>query len=241
VHWPAPSQLRAHPAMAGQSPAGSVPAAAGIVWHPALPHRATVHGVLGAGQPVAPWHSPELHVVPLVQTSPSSQLAPSLPGVDPQPVAGSQVATSHGDAGVGQVRVAPPLQAPSTQAWPIVHRSPDEQAAPLVTLATTQPLPGTQVAVWQGFVEALHWTGAPPRQRPARQVVPTVHASPSSHGEPSARLAKPQLPSSALQAPTRQEFPGPGPGQLTPAHRPPPASGGVAPSVAVPPSGGAAP
>jgi hypothetical protein len=93
VQRPAPSQLRVQLPTAGQSPPGSVPAAAFTVSQPVAPHRTSVHGALGAGQPVPPWQRPEPQVVPLVQTSPSSQLTPSLPGAEPHPVAGLQVAT----------------------------------------------------------------------------------------------------------------------------------------------------
>jgi hypothetical protein len=115
VQYPEPSQLLTHPPIAGQSPRGSVPAAAGTVSQPTVPQRTNVHGAVGDGQPLPPWQSPEPQTVALVQTSPSSHDAPSLPGVDPHPVAGSHVAASHGDAGVGQTRVAPPPQSPSMQ------------------------------------------------------------------------------------------------------------------------------
>jgi hypothetical protein len=177
-------------------------------------------------------------VVAVVQISPSSHEEPSLPGLKPQPVIGSHVATSHGDVEGKHPRDAPPLQAPLRHDSPMTHLSPEEHAAPLPTFETTQPVPTTQVAVWQGFVGRAHWRLAPPPHIPALHVVPTVQTLPSSQGVPSAALTMPQFPFDGSQAPTLHGFAGVCPGQLTPAHRLPPASGCVPPSV--PASGGLA-
>jgi hypothetical protein len=54
VQLPAPSQLRAQLPIAGQSPRGSVPAAASIVWHPIEPHTAIVQAAVGWAQLAPP-------------------------------------------------------------------------------------------------------------------------------------------------------------------------------------------
>jgi len=162
--------------------------------------------------------------VPVVQTSPSSQEAPSLPGLNPHPTAGSHDGTWHADADPKQARDAPPLHAPLMQDCPMTHLSPDEQAAPSPTSDTTQPLPTTQATVWQGLAGWAHWTGTPPPQAPAVQVVPTVQTLLSSQGVPLATATMLQLPFVGSQAPILHGLAGTGPRQLTPMHAllPPP-------------------
>ena len=79
-----------------------------------------------------------------------------------------------------QERFAVGRQAVPTQLSPRVHASPSSQEP--VTISYTQPETESHASAVQGL-SSWHITGVPPEHMPAEQFSPSVHASPSSHGD----------------------------------------------------------
>ena len=115
-----------------------------------------------------------------------------------------QPSAVHGLPSVQRV-ATPDVQAPCTQTSFAEHGfDAVGQGAPFATLATTQPLSGTQVEAVQGL-ESSQLGGGPPTQTPRMQESPVVHRLPSSHEAPVGRATCWQ-PSVVSQLSVVQEF-----------------------------------
>jgi hypothetical protein len=171
-----------------------------------------VHGFASSGQSIAlpPPHAPAVHVVLEVHALPSSQLVPFATGVEPQPVAESQLSAVQGLPSPGQKTVEPPPHAPAVHVLPSVHWSPSSQAVPLPpTGSLTQPSAASQRSTVHGLPSSAHVVPIMGSHEPAMQTVDDVHAFASSHEVPSITFAKPQ-PVAASQSGTVQGLPSSG-------------------------------
>ena len=131
---------------------------------------------------MVPRHRPALQASPLVHARPSLQSVPSgLLGLLHTPVTAEHVpAVWHWSLAV-QWRGLPPTQSPDWQVSPRVQGLPSSQSAPSPLAGFEHvPVVGLHVpALWQAS-RAVHSTGLPPTQRPARsQVSVWVQAFPS--------------------------------------------------------------
>lgn len=146
---------------------------------------------------------------PLVQTSPTVHGLPSLHpvpfgagGFEQDPVPGLQVpATWHWSIDA-QITGLPGKQAPATQTSASVQRLPSLHAVPSGFAGFEHaPVKGLHVpATWHGSL-AVQVTGLPPKQVPASQKSPCVHALPSLHGVPFGAGGFEQSPVTGLQIP----------------------------------------
>jgi len=105
-----------------------------------------------------PMHTPAAQVSPLLQASPSSQVAAA--GRNTQlPDLGSQLSAVQGLLSLQAAVAVPGLQAPAAQVSPWVQALPSEHA-PLLSLWAQAPC-GSQVSSVQGLPSS-HWAGVQP-------------------------------------------------------------------------------
>ena len=129
--------------------------------HPLALLHASVVQELPSSQLIAlpPPQVPPLQVSPLVHLSPSSQVPPSLPLVNKQPLLGSHESTVQASPSLQVFAV--PLQVLPTQPSSVVQPLPSSQAVPAVTVVWTQPVGAVQESAVQGL-PSLQLVALPP-------------------------------------------------------------------------------
>ena len=130
-------------------------------------------------------HTPPPQTSPVVHGLPSLQAAVLAVAVQPLTLSQASVVQAFLSS---QTVAAPPTQAPALHASAVVHALPSEQGA--VLAGATQPLPGSQASVVQGFLSSQKG-GAPPLQTPLAHASWPVQALPSSQAPVSATAWQP--------------------------------------------------
>ncbi len=139
-------------------------------------HVSSVQGKPSLQVNALPLHKPFAHASASVQALLSVQVAPSLPAVAVQPIAGSQASAVQGFSSL-QVLVVP------VQIWPThvsetVHALLSSQPVPASASACAQPTLVVQLSIEQGLLSS-HGSMPVGTQLPPEHVSPVVQGSPS--------------------------------------------------------------
>lgn len=142
---------------------------------------------LPSSQGLVPLHSPLTHLSLVVHAMPSLQLAPSLVGVNTQPVLGSQLSVVHAWPSSHLRPPATPAQLPLVHVSLLVHTLPSSQPLPLGLAVFLQPLSAKHTSSVQAlpssqFAEPTVVQKPPWQLSPAVQALPSLQVAPLGNG-----------------------------------------------------------